>query len=365
MGKGGNRRPKVPECDLEHLQDVLADIVKAECGLHFKGYLGVLKSQAILGADLVEHAHMIKKLSEVQPTLLFRYGDLKMIFGRICNSFPAVRNQFAVHQQGQAPNKLSEALMTLCTHTRRLKDPVRFREASSSLLDWQVLKLEELRTLVRDNVEDKPSSPNKQKPSTPKKTNKQPSTPEKKNKQKPSTPDKKKKKKQKPSTPVKILPEHSDEESIDTQCCLEMDIPATQETDGSDINASDLQQEADALSPVPARKKNLKKRLPAKSMKAMKVMKAVKVTKTMKAMKVCRKPAAALKQCYKDEELFLMPYEKHPNKPVAIRVRGGRQLLQVSAFRSVKENSKHAARLMKKLKGGCTLKEVLEMKKNL
>ncbi|CAE7902613.1 unnamed protein product, partial [Symbiodinium sp. KB8] len=209
-----------------------------------------------------------------------------------------------------------------------------------------------------------------QKPSTPEKKNKQkPSTPDKKKKLKPSTPDKKIK--QKPSTPVKILSKHSsDEGSIaDTQFCLEMEIPCTQETDGSEINLSDLRQEADALSPVPARKKNVKKCLekegPTKSLKAMKVMKAMKATKTIKAMKVCRKPAAAVEQCYRDQKLFLMPYKKHPNKPVAIRVQGGKQLLQVSRFGSVKENSKHAARLLKKLKSGCSLQQVLEMKKNL
>ncbi|CAE7475605.1 unnamed protein product, partial [Symbiodinium sp. CCMP2456] len=122
----------------------------------------------------------------------------------------------------------------------------------------------------------------------------------------------------------------------------------------SEIHFGDLRLEADALSPVPARKKNLKKCL---DKKAMKVMKAMKATKTMKAMKVCKKPAADVEQCYKDRELFLMPYKKHPKEPVAIRVRGDKQLLQVSSFGSVKENSKHAARLLKKLKGGCSLQQ--------
>ena len=158
MGKGGPRREKVPATDLSHLQDVLSEHVQAEGGFTFKGYHHQLKAQAILGGDLAENSTLMKRLMQVQPALLFRYADLKDVMGKIVQRFACVRDQFPMNQQDKAAAKVSNILMTLCTHTRRLRDQSRLREACSTLTSWQSSKLEELRDLMNNK---EPSSPQK------------------------------------------------------------------------------------------------------------------------------------------------------------------------------------------------------------
>ena len=105
MGKGGPRREKVPDTDLSHLQDVLAEHVQNDGNFSFKGYNHQLKAQAILGADLAENSSLMKKLMQVQPALLFRYADLKDVMGKIVQRFSSVRESFPINQQEKAAGK--------------------------------------------------------------------------------------------------------------------------------------------------------------------------------------------------------------------------------------------------------------------
>ena len=135
----------MPNTDLSHLQDVLAEHVQNEGNFSFRGYNHQLKAQAILGADLAENSSLMKKLMQAQHALLFRYADLKDVMGKIVQRFSSVRESFPINQQEKAAAKLSNSLMTTCTNTRRLRDPNRLREACSTLAAWQSSKLEELR----------------------------------------------------------------------------------------------------------------------------------------------------------------------------------------------------------------------------
>ena len=213
MGNGGPRREKVPDTDLSHLQDVLAEHVQNEGNFSFTGYKHQLKAQAILGADLAENSSLMKKLMQVQPALLFRYADLKNVMGKIVQRFSSVRESFPISQQEKAAAKLSNSLMTMCTHTRRLRDSNRLREACSTLAAWQSSKLEELRDMLNFN---------------------QPSSPKKPKKEQPSSSMAMVKAKD-PSTPKKTKKTHDDEEatsiaSLDTVDAMEIELPLTQES---------------------------------------------------------------------------------------------------------------------------------------
>ena len=131
----------MPDADLSHLQDVLAEHVQNDGNFSFKGYNHQLKAQAILGADLAENSSLMKKLMQVQPAVLFRYADLKDVMGKIVHRFSSVRESFPINRQEKAAAKLSNSLMTMCTHTRRLRDPNRLREACITLAAWQSSKL--------------------------------------------------------------------------------------------------------------------------------------------------------------------------------------------------------------------------------
>ena len=145
MGKGGARRQKVPETDLEHLLDVVKDFVKQESNFEFKGYQIVGRTQAVQGHDLASLAPLLLKLISVQPQLLFSYMDLKAVFNKVVQAYPFLRDSYPAQQLGNLPSKLAQQTMTLCAHARRIKDSAKFRECTRSLPDWQILKLEEVR----------------------------------------------------------------------------------------------------------------------------------------------------------------------------------------------------------------------------
>ena len=121
---------------------------------------------------------------------------------------------------------------------------------------------------------------------------------------------------------------------------------------------------AEETSPVPSRKKTLKDQIKTSkgtAMKKMKVKKApgkglVKVKKEKKDKKIKTKDMV-LTQSDRDK-LFLMPYKKTGR--MAVRIRNGRQLFQISCHQDLKSNSQEAAKLMKALQNGKSLAEVLE-----
>ena len=301
-----------PQVDMEHLHDVLKEEVKAlgQEAFQLSDYLTMTKSQAINGKCLVEQSPFLHKLLAVNDSLLWNYKDLKEAFGQVCKDFPDLKNAFPVNMRPTLSGKLAEACMTMCTHVRRLKIEQKFQEACKSLSDWQVQKLEALRLAL--GVEEVATKGRKKQAAAEAKD--------------------------------------EDSSSIATQDLLSMDLPSTP----GKKRILDCLAEAEEMSPVPARKQNLRELQPKKK----------------PAASPLKRPAAKQKEQqdklslnYKKANLYLMTYRK--TTAVAVMAKDVGQLLQVIKFKNVNKNKKAAERLMDMLKRGNTLATVLEAKNNL
>ena len=129
-----------------------------------------------------------------------------------------------------------------------------------------------------------------------------------------------------------------------------MDLPSTP----GKKRKSKCLAEAEEVSPVPARKQNLRE------------LQALKKP----AARPFKRPAAKQKEQqdklslnYKKANLYLMTYKK--TTAVAVVAKNVGQLLQVVKFKDVNKNKKAAERLMGMLQRGSTLATVLEAKNNL
>ena len=145
---------------------------------------------------------------------------------------------------------------------------------------------------------------------------------------------------------------------------MEIELPLTQES----TMGNDVKLQAEGCSPIPARKKTIKKHIkqgkPGKEKEeaiSTFAMRAMKSMKAMKAVKILKKPAASLPQNLQDYKLTTMDYK---TGACAVRIVGGKQLFQVSRF-SLSVNKKHAKKFLEKLQGGVPLDQVLQMKDNL
>ena len=314
--KGGPRRMPTPQVDMEHLLDVLKEQVRTlgqADAFQLGDYLVISKAQAISGKSLVEQSTFVHKLLGLNDSLLFNYKDLKDAFGEVCKNFPDLQNSFPVGMRPSLSGKLAEACMTMCTHVRRLKIDQKFQEACKSLSDWQVQKLEAMRlALGVEQQETKGSSRREE--------------------------------------AAQGAKDEDSNSSIATQDLLSMDLPSTP----GKKRKSKCLAEAEEVSPVPARKQNLRE------------LQALKKP----AARPFKRPAAKQKEQqdklsfnYKKANLYLMTYKK--TTAVAVVAKNVGQLLQVVKFKDVNKNKKAAERLMGMLQRGSTLATVLEAKNNL
>ena len=124
---------------------------------------------------------------------------------------------------------------------------------------------------------------------------------------------------------------------------LEMEIPPSQE---SATGLGALEE-----SPVPPRKQVLKAAMkrPAGKLEAPKVMK-----------KPSTQQPLAQKKAW-----FLMPYNEKKKWAVAVREKGGKQVVAVSKFHDKKKNWAGAAQLLKMLQAGKPYDEVIQAKERL
>ncbi|CAE7485170.1 unnamed protein product, partial [Symbiodinium sp. CCMP2456] len=152
--KGGPRRLKVPPTDLGHLEDLLADVLRKEGEFNFRSYRTVLRTQAVVGSDLAVLTSFIEKLMLAQPMLLFKYQELKQVYQKIVMTYPSLQQSQPDKDSSEIAKKLAEQTMTLACHARRLRDPVRFKECTKNLYDWQVQKLQTLREELQRLHED-------------------------------------------------------------------------------------------------------------------------------------------------------------------------------------------------------------------
>ena len=320
MGKkGGPRRQPTPTIDMEHLVDILKDQVKklgASNAFQLGVYMTMSKTQAINATGLLAQESFILKLMDVNEVLVFNYKDLKTGYTEVCKTYPELKDSFPLDMRVALAGKLAEATMTMLTHVRRLKDEVKFVEASRCLSDWQLQALQRIRLNLPGEAGG----------------SKQPSGKKAKT----------------------VASESEGGEGLpSTQELLEKETPGT-----PDKHSECLLEDALGVSPVPARKQNLRQKMGLKK---------------PAAAKVCKKPASKgdlvksgldkRNLDYKGKKLRTMVYNKTTAVAVVAETVG--QLFQVVTFKDVKKNEKAARKLMGMLQNGASLYTVLAEKKKL
>ena len=150
---------------------------------------------------------------------------------------------------------------------------------------------------------------------------------------------------------------------------MDMEIPATQSASEAEPALEEMATGEEGLgalgeSPVPPRKRDLK----AKMKETVSAKSPVKKPAAMlkKPAAVLKRPAGVLKKCaMPGQAWFLMPYNEKKKWAVAVREKGGNQILAVSKFGNRKDNMAAAGKLLKMLEDGKPLAEVLKAKQNL
>ena len=269
-------------------------------------------AQGVKGSALADQVPLLQMLYKVSPTLVFKYSQVKEAFGRVFRQHPGVRDKFPVTEQLKLGETLAEAILVLCNHARRIgRDEQKFREACSRLVNFQVEKLEAIRSMLAGDA---------------------------------TTPEKAKKKKKKEEKQAAPSPASSHGVAA---ALAEFTIPPTQE-EASSEEADSLLASAKKAPPIPVRKAILKAEVAAKKP-------AAKGFKKPAAAGTGSKKANGISDSFKVErqKLTLMHYKATGSW--AVRIVGGKQLLQVKSKKGSQESKKLAEHLKKKLEEGWDL----------
>ena len=185
--RGGARRTPVPEIDDEHLLDTCLSHVRklGETGAFALGkYLKTEVTHAVRGAALADLLYLLEEFHKVSPTLKscftqvlspsleFKYSTLKSCFAQVLQQFPGIEEKLPVSEQGDVAKALSDAILVVCNHARRIsRDKGKFEEACKNLTSFQVEKLEAIRNLADQKKEETKDEqkPGAKSPATPKK----------------------------------------------------------------------------------------------------------------------------------------------------------------------------------------------------
>ena len=330
-GRGGPRRGKAPELDMEHLLDTFNTYAKrvGNQGAFALGkYHSLTPQQAVVASSLSDLEDLVVDLHKVSPTLEFKYSDLKNGIKDTLKLHQGIVERFPVCEQVGLPGKLAESLMTICNHIRRLaRSPAKFQEACSKASHFQIKKLENMKNLLQ-----KDGRAPAQLPLETAGSEKAPASP-------------------KPS-------------SVKTDDVLNMELPPTQ----SSCNDS-LLDEAMETQPIPVRKAVLRKAVaekkpsckrPAASAGPSSAGSDAKKPKGSggspggsDAKKEKMEGGDADAECFTDKRLQLMTYNK--TGAVAIRITGGSQLLQIKSKKGLNKSKALASELLTKLKNGMSL----------
>lgn len=242
-GRGGARNyPKADVCTYT-LGEALKDYVK-KTGLarsfELSPYGHLPRTAAANGRGLVKALDLITACYEVEPSLQFKFSDIK-------EALHVVQSHFGddIGKGADWCRKTTQTVMTVFTHARRLKDDVRYREASSKLTDHEQKLLAKVRAMVlgEPEVQDEGSVTSKQKAK------------EQKHTEETEEEDVKKKRRTgKEEDPLDIPQTPKRRRDLDMIRCLE--IPQTP----SSVQGS-FSQAANDCSPVPTKKAVLKDRI--------------------------------------------------------------------------------------------------------
>jgi hypothetical protein len=85
----------------------------------------------------------------LSPSLEFKCSTLKSCFTQVLQQFPGIEEKWPVSEQGDVAKALSDAILVVCNHARRIsRDKGKFAEACKNLTSFQVEKLEAIRNLA-------------------------------------------------------------------------------------------------------------------------------------------------------------------------------------------------------------------------
>ena len=299
-----------------------------------------------MGEDLAYLVPFLEKLMLAQPLLLFKYVELRQVFEKLAATYPCLKESFPPAERSGMAAKLAERTMTVACHARRLRDPMKFQECCRSLTEWQVEKLQtlkaELDRLQEDCEADTVQLEGRATSSKLSCRGRQVSS-------------------SSLGTQAKSV------KKADLKEILDMELPATQDSDVESLT-DDLLKKAERTSPVPARKRTLLLGLKKDAGKALKTKGQVQKKKTKRPVKAMKKKAKQENKNKNKEALtrvdlkkmILMPYKK--TGAVAVRIKGGKQLFQVSCHKDLKKNQKLANEFMQALLDGKSLAEVKEQR---
>ena len=156
--RGGARRTPVPEIDDEHLLDTYLSHVRklGETGAFALGkYLKTEVTHAVRGAAPAGLLYLLEEFHKVSPSLEFKYSTLKSCFTQVLQQFPGIEEKWPVSEQGDVAKALSDAILVVCNHARRIsRDKGKFAEACKNLTSFQVGKLEAIRNLADQKKEE-------------------------------------------------------------------------------------------------------------------------------------------------------------------------------------------------------------------
>ena len=319
----GHKRQKTDEVDMEHLVDIL-QASALRCGLDkafdFGDYDKMSKQQAVNGRDLANQKDFIADLKGVSDNLLLKYTDLKAAYTRLVRKYPQILARYGIADKDYKPGHFAKATMTLLTHTRRLKDEQKMREACRGLPGYHIAKLNDLRDMVLEEEKNSTLLPLA-----------------------------------KAGKPSKSEEQQPKKDSSSWKDILDLQIPATQSASEGEPALASEAEGLDALgeSPVPPRKKDLKAKMKNKP------------SPQKKPAAVLKKPAGVLKPPKSGQSWFLAPYNEKKNWSVAVREKGGKQVVAVTKFHDKQKNWAGAAKLLKMLEAGKSYDEVKEAKDNL
>ena len=346
------------------------------------------RSSAIDGRSLVDMKALLELLAKVCPELLFKYSSLKRAFMDVLQD-ASLRSRWPGKETAVIAGDLADQLMTVCCHTRRLRDQTRFREASSKLSSSQASELQELRSMLDQQPEEQPEE---QQPAAAGSST-APALPE-------------------AASPVRLkalldedVPKTPGDVQTPESCAewpgrptkdsheemLKLCVPSLSVPFELNEQISKLEAEAEAALPAPSRKQRIrdqweqlkrpaaaeqvpegkaKQQKTAPEAKAMvKRPAAAEQVPEAKAKQQKTVPDAKAKQLpnnldFDKDNLCLMRY--HNTGAVAIRVKGGRQLLQVNGKGfDPQHNENIATVLLKELEKGAELQQVLALKASL
>lgn len=371
------RRVKVPEVDQNHLQHLLLKYVR-EVGpdesFQLYEYHGLTKQMAANGEAILKCMPLCEALLQAAPSGSVKFTALQQAI-RSCSWScrpwsDALRQRFKGKTLDEVIAQLSDNVITLLKHLRRLRKEDRFRQATQKMQSWQIKQLGRLKDMLSNDSD----SEGDQGPTLPTVESKEdveddlpstqdllrmvddaaevrtPSPPKKQSCASSSA----------SSSGAQENPEKAKQSDARRLCSLLAEAQATSPVPCKKAEIYAKMEELDAASDgAPGSRPQVMKRPAAKS-ELERVIKAAAKRKIEPASSASAEQPT-LHSVFEKGTLKLM---KYPTGAVAVRMKYGcqKQLLQIK-MPTLDESWQKAEALMADLEGGKTLEAVLAKKK--